>query len=80
MGCDFCGHDTPHSCWDANEAANCGNYLSRRAYVKARLFKAAEVEKIIERRSKRPSPAQIEAAERRELARLKAKYEAKSKS
>ena len=82
MGCDFCGHSTPHSCWDADEASNCGNYLHARDAVKSRHSKIDDVEKIItdrERRMRPPTAAQIEARERKELARLKRKYEGNGK-
>jgi hypothetical protein len=75
MGCDFCGHSTPHGCWDAQEAASCGNYAHARNAMKARLTASADVEKIIEARTTPPTRAQIEKSERAQLARLKAKYE-----
>jgi len=75
VGCEFCGHATPHSCWDAHEAASCGNYANARERLKARRSAALDVEKVIAARTKGPSKAQIEKAERAELARLKRKYE-----
>jgi len=75
MGCQFCGHSTPHGCWDANEAASCGNYRNARAQIASRRSATDEVEKVLKARAKRPSKAQIEKAERAELARLKAKYD-----
>ena len=76
MSCTFCGHPTPHVCWDANEASTCGNYAHARRRLKT--FEAArgEVERIIEARARKPNRSEIEAQERRMLAQLKEKYEA----
>ena len=77
MSCDFCGHPTPHGCWTAEEAASCGNYSrAREAILKNQTTRDA-VEEIIAARGKPPTREQIEEIERRELARLKAKYEPK---
>lgn len=74
MGCQFCGHTTPHGCWDAAEAASCGNYANARARIKEQRNHVAEVEREIAARHRKPTRVEIEKAERRELARLKAKY------
>ena len=80
MSCTFCGHDTPHGCWDAKEAASCGNYANLRDAAKSKRAAIDEVEKVIAAaRPKPPTAAQIEKAERRELARLKAKYETRQR-
>lgn len=75
MSCMFCGHNTPHSCWDAFEAANCGNYKAMRERIVQNSSAVAEVERIIKSRSKSLSKEDIEKAERKELQRLKDKYE-----
>lgn len=78
MSCQFCNHPTPHSCWDAAEAASCGNYANARAAMKAQHGGVVAVEREIqrlERIMKPPTPKQIEKRERAELARLKSKYE-----
>ncbi len=72
MGCSFCGHSTPHGCWDAREAAQCGN-MPADALSNARKL-VSELE-AVERIRKGPTKAEIERAERRELARLEKKYE-----
>lgn len=74
--CSFCGKDWVQGCWTAVEAASCGNFDGvsvRRA--KEAAAAATQVEAIINARPKRRTRADIEATERRELARLKAKYE-----
>lgn len=76
MACQFCNHSTPHGCWTADEAAGCGNYAASREDARRRREDTDEVERVIAALAKRPTAAQIEKAERRELARLKAKYEA----
>lgn len=76
MGCSFCGHSTPHGCWDAHEAANCGNMTESTMKRAAETAKAIQEVAAIRRTADRPpSKAQIERLERAELARLKKKYE-----
>lgn len=72
LRCSFCGKDYVQSCWDAAEAARCGN-MPADALSAARKM-VAELE-TVERIRKGPTKAEIEKAERRELARLKKKYE-----
>lgn len=74
MGCSFCGHSTPHGCRDAHDAASCGNFANARAHLKEQWDRVAEVEREIAKRSRGPTESEIAKAERRELARLKAKY------
>ena len=74
MGCDYCNKSWVHGCWTAAEAAYCGNMD---ADTLARLKKSAKVADEIEERRRGPAAEEIEARERRELARLKAKYENK---
>lgn len=72
LRCDYCGKDWVQSCWTADEAANCGN-MDAQSIRRAK--DAAKAVAAVERKRKGPTKAQVEAAERRELARLKAKYE-----
>jgi len=72
MGCSFCGHSTPHGCWDAAEAARCGNMPADALSNAKKLVSELEA---VERIRNGPTKAEIEKAERRELARLKKKYE-----
>lgn len=76
MGCDFCGKDWVQGCWDATEAAGCGN-LDDGIIKRANAFSkaASEAAEIRKQRTRKPTADEIEKWERQELARLKAKYE-----
>lgn len=73
--CSFCSNPTPHVCWTAEEASCCGNYATARAELKSRQGRADAVERIIAAASRKQTAAEIEKRERKELDRLKRKYE-----
>lgn len=69
--CTFCGKDWVQGCWTAEEALTCGN-LDRNAIRGAKTLAAAmnKAERV-----RKQTADDIEKFERRELARLKRKYE-----
>lgn len=73
MLCRYCGRSDVHPCWNADEAGYCGNLGTN----EARMAKewASAVTKV--ERARERAAGDLERTERRELARLKAKYEAK---
>lgn len=72
LRCGFCGKDYVQACWDAAEASRCGNMSPHALSNAKKLVRELEA---VERISKGPTKAEVEKAERRELARLKKKYE-----
>ena len=71
MRCLFCGKDYVQGCWTGGEAAHCGN-LDANAIRQTKEL-AAALAKVESERER--SASDVEKHERRELARLKAKYE-----
>lgn len=76
LRCDYCGKDWVHPCWDADEAVRCGNLDDASVKRAQELAKSAtRAQELREHLSRKPTAAEIEVNERKELARLKAKYE-----